>query len=68
MTRRIHSIMLQRPFGVAEVELGRGIVYTKEGKYNDAMSKIESSLPLRRNSTPVSLKSSVSINCQRFGR
>jgi tetratricopeptide (TPR) repeat protein len=31
-------------FGVAAVELGRGIVYTKEGKYNEALTKIENSL------------------------
>lgn len=35
-------------FGVAEVELGRGIVYAKEGKYNDAMTKIEASLAVAK--------------------
>lgn len=31
-------------FGMAEVELGRGIVFIKEKKYNEALGKIESSL------------------------
>ena len=31
-------------FGVAEVELGRGIVYTKEGQYDEALTKIEGCL------------------------
>jgi signal transduction histidine kinase len=35
-------------FGVAEVELGRGIVYTKEGKYNEALTKIENSLSVAK--------------------
>jgi len=35
-------------FGVAAVELGRGIVYTKEGKYNEALAKIENSLSVAK--------------------
>jgi signal transduction histidine kinase/predicted negative regulator of RcsB-dependent stress response len=35
-------------YGMAEVELGRGIVLTKERKYDDALRKIEASLVLSR--------------------
>ena len=35
-------------FGVAEVELGRGIVYTEEGNYDDALVKIENSLTVAK--------------------
>ncbi len=35
-------------FGGAETELGRGIVYTKEGKYTEALSKIENSLAVAK--------------------
>lgn len=35
-------------FGVAEVELGRGVVYTKEGRYDEALVKIENSLAVAK--------------------
>ncbi|MBA4053352.1 MAG: hypothetical protein C0490_01435 [Marivirga sp.] len=35
-------------FGMAEAELGRGIVYTNEGKYNEALTKIEKSLAVAK--------------------
>lgn len=39
----LHDLTKDR-FGAAEIELGRGIVYIKEGKYNEALDKIEASL------------------------
>jgi tetratricopeptide (TPR) repeat protein len=35
-------------YGVAEAELGRGIVYTMEGKYAEALTKIENSLAVAK--------------------
>lgn len=35
-------------FGMAEAELGRGIVYTKEGNYEEALTKIENSLAVAK--------------------
>lgn len=35
-------------FGMAEVELGRGIVLTKEEKYEEALAKIESSVQIAK--------------------
>lgn len=35
-------------FGVAEVELGRGVVFTKEGRYDEALTKIENSLSVAK--------------------
>ena len=43
----LHEVTKDR-FGMAEVELGRGIVYTKEGKYNEALAKIENSLSVAK--------------------
>ena len=43
----LHDVTKDR-FGVAEVELGRGIVYTKEGNYDDALIKIENSLAVAK--------------------
>lgn len=39
----LHDLTKDR-FGAAEIELGRGMVYAKEGKYDEALNKIESSL------------------------
>jgi signal transduction histidine kinase len=35
-------------YGMAEVELGRGIVFTKQRKYDEALDKIEQSLSIAR--------------------
>ncbi|MDH4090294.1 MAG: tetratricopeptide repeat protein [Cyclobacteriaceae bacterium] len=35
-------------FAVAEVELGRGILYTNEGQYDEALNKIEGSLTVAK--------------------
>ena len=43
----LHDVTRNR-FGVAEVELGRGILYTKEGNYNEALAKIETSLAVAK--------------------
>ena len=43
----LHVVTKNR-FGVAEAELGRGIVFTKEGKYDEALTKIENSLAVAK--------------------
>jgi len=43
----LHDVTRNR-FGVAEVELGRGILHTKEGNYNEALARIESCLAVAK--------------------
>ncbi|MEO5976990.1 MAG: tetratricopeptide repeat-containing sensor histidine kinase [Chryseolinea sp.] len=43
----LHELTKDR-YGMAEVELGRGIVFTKEGRYDEALKKIETGLALAK--------------------
>ncbi|MEO8471769.1 MAG: tetratricopeptide repeat-containing sensor histidine kinase [Chryseolinea sp.] len=43
----LHELTKDR-YGMAEVELGRGIVYTQEGRYDEALKKIETGLALAK--------------------
>ena len=44
---QLHELTTDR-FGMAAVELGRSIVYTKEGRYDEALNKLEKSLAVAK--------------------
>ncbi len=54
-TYRLHD-KIQNLFGIAEVELGRGEVFTKQGLYPDAMRAINRSLALAKQSNARTLE------------
>jgi len=54
-TYRLHE-RTGNEFGIAEVELGRGLVYIEQGKYDLAMQSIERSLALAKQSNARTLE------------
>lgn len=54
-TFRLHE-RTGNEFGIAEVELGRGLVFLEQGKYNEAMQAINKSLSLAKQSNARTLE------------
>ncbi len=54
-TYQLHD-KIRNLFGIAEVELGRGEVYTRQGRYDDAMYAINRSLSLAKESNARTLE------------
>jgi signal transduction histidine kinase/predicted negative regulator of RcsB-dependent stress response len=54
-TYRLHQ-RTRNDFGIAEVELGRGLVFIEQGRYDDAMQSINRSLTLAKKSNARTLE------------